>query len=138
MQVATGARLARSAGAAALVWRAAGSWIEPGLFANAAGQWLAGGAYPALCLTALVPVAGGGLRTRGLALGTGRELAIGPATSSSDADRARLAVRAIHVLAEGGAGSVGSPFDGPDGRGWLIAQRGSDWALDPADGAGEA
>lgn len=89
----------------ALCWLPAATVMAPHHFRRLGSNWLEGGPFLALGLTAL-DVGEGAVRSRGLALFTGFELQLDGA--GSDAANARLALRAIHVLVEG----IASVYDG--------------------------
>ena len=106
------AALATGTGAAALVWIPARTAMAPDYFAATIGDWLGGGAFPALGLTALTP-GGPGLISEGLAFFTGQELEV----SGDDlAAAGRVAVRLVHTLI--GHGPLTAPIEltGPDGE----------------------
>lgn len=98
--VSLGGALAALPGVAAVCWPSAGTLMAPAYFCRLTGAWLQGGAFPGLGLTALA-VGPAGARSTGLGLFTGYE--IETSGGESAADDARLALRAIHLLAESGA-----------------------------------
>lgn len=111
-----GARLAELPGVLAAVWSPAGSWIEPELFRRAIADWLQGGAFPALTLTALKRESNGAMVSRGLTLLTGQELRFEPDKRLPAARMARLAVRLIHELVQSGPLTTERDFVGPEGE----------------------
>ena len=110
--VALGSALATGTGAAAIVWIPARAAMTTDYFTDVAADWLGGGAFPALGLTALVP-GGSGMVSDGLAFFTGQELEVcGP-----DMSRAvRIAVRMIHALVCQAPVVVPVELVGPDGE----------------------
>lgn len=111
-----GARLACLPGIAAVVWSPAGSWVAPDLFRRFVSEWLSGGAFPGLALTALEQEANGAMVSRGLGLLTGQELRIEPDKRLTTAAMARLAVRLIHELVQTGPLREERDFIGPAGE----------------------
>ncbi len=107
--------LAALPGTLAVGWRPARALSAPAHFTSSVGTWLAGGAFPALGLTALHRSPGGAMTSEGLALLTGQELWLEPAAGSQPADDARLAVRLIDRLISLGpvrAGMMVEPIAG--------------------------
>ena len=72
--LALAAELAVSLPVTAVVWHPAETAIEPRAFSRSVLAWLAGGAFPAEGLTALLPLADGSVVTRGLAHFVGQEI----------------------------------------------------------------
>lgn len=90
--------------------------LHPPYFRTIMEDWLGGGPFPALGLTALV-AAEAGLRSEGLAFFIGQELEI-PATSHFDSRQdARLALRAIDALVRNGPLSAPLELTGPNEEG---------------------
>lgn len=110
------ARLALLPGVQGIAWHPARSFVEPGLFVRMAGAWLAGGAFPALGLTALARDPDGGLRSEGLAFFIGQELRVEPFEGSPLPGGARIAVRLIHSLVEDGPVHAPVHLQGPEGE----------------------
>lgn len=92
------ANLAVNLPAAAVAWHGAETCVEPGFFSRTVLNWLAGGAFPALGLTALVPASDGSVASRGLAAFTGQEFQLAGAPGESPADTLKLAVRVADYL----------------------------------------
>ena len=90
--------LAALPGILAIGWRPARALSGTAHFTSSVGTWLAGGAFPALGLTALYRSPDGAMTSEGLALLTGQELRLEPAVDSQPAGDARLAVRLIDRL----------------------------------------
>lgn len=115
-----GARLASLPGVLAVVWTPAGSWVAPNLFARSVADWLAGGAFPGLVLTALEQQENGAMVSRGLDLLAGQELRFEPDKRLSAATKARLALRLIHELVHSGPIAQERDFIGPGGEHLLV------------------
>ena len=118
--VALGAALADQTGAVAVVWIPARSAMTPDYFAATVADWLGGGAFPALGLTALV-AGESGVTSEGLAFFTGQEIQV---CGSDLAAAGRIAVRMVHTLV--GLGSLAAPtqLTGPDGESLLAEPSG--------------
>lgn len=108
-----GAKLAALAGVRAVSWTPAGSWVAPDLFCRSVAEWLDGGAFPALVLTALEREENGAMTSRGLRLLIGQELRFEPDKRLPAAAMARLAVRLIHELVQSGPLRKERDFTGP-------------------------
>lgn len=111
-----GAQLAALPDVLAVSWTPAGSWVAPDLFRRAVADWLGGGAFPGLVLTALEREANGAMVSRGLRLLTGQELRFEPDKRLPAAATARLAVRLIHELVQSGPLQQERDFIGPAGE----------------------
>ena len=118
--VALGAALAGRTGAAAVVWMPADSAMAPDYFAATIADWLGGGAFPALGLTALVAGASG-VTSEGLAFFTGQEIEV---CGSDLAAAGRIAVRMVHTLVEHGPLAAPTRLTGPDGESLLAEPSG--------------
>ena len=108
--------LAGKTRAEAIVWLPARSAMRPRLFATTVDEWLSGGAFPGIGLTALMPDAEGGVTSEGLAFFIGQEIAIAPAAGISAADNAKLAARLIHELVDRGPLSTATRLSGISGE----------------------
>lgn len=118
--VALGAALATHTGAAAVVWIPARTAMAPDYFASVIGDWLGGGAFPALGLTALVP-GESGMTSEGLTFFTGQELEV----AGRDLEHAgRIAVRMLHTLVSHGALVAPTRLAGPEGESLLAEPSG--------------
>lgn len=105
----------------AVCWHPAQSWIEPAYFTRAISNWLAGGVFPALGLTALRQLADGGVESVGLGFFTGREVRIDKRIGESGGDTARLAIRMIDLMVrQGQITDDGASLSGPDGEELLV------------------
>ena len=111
-----GAELARLPGLRAVGWDAAHSWMAPAWFMSSIRAWLVGGTFPALGLTALSQRDSGAFQSEGLSLFTGYEVLVEPVSGEEPQDTAKLAARAIHVLAQSGTKGLEAITDGK-GRG---------------------
>ena len=103
-------------GVAAVIWHPSRSAIGPADFARMVAGWLAGGAFPALGLTALRPMADGGLASEGLAFFTGQELRIEPVPGMDMSGLGKIAVRLIHRMVESAKVAVPCDLTGPHGE----------------------
>ena len=103
-------------GLRAVGWPAAGTMIGPDFFVSSMIAWLAGGAFPALGLTAFVPVADGSLRSEGLAFFTGQELQLATELAKDRAAGTRLGVRLVNQLVGQGQVTAAEAIIGPDGE----------------------
>lgn len=110
--VALGAALATHTGAAAVVWIPARTAMATDYFAATIGDWLGGGVFPALGLTALAP-GGSGLISEGLTFFTGQELEV---TGSDLTHAGRIAVRMVDTLVDHGRLAAPTRLAGPDGE----------------------
>lgn len=115
-----GAELGRLPGLAGAFWQPARSWMAPKYFCGIIDDWLSGGAFPALGLTALQRTADGGMVSVGLDFLIGQELHFEPNRKLFPAAIARIAVRLIHELVESGALREAAEFIGPEGERLLI------------------
>ena len=94
--------LAGESGAQAVVWLPARSAMRPLLFAATVDDWLSGGPFPAIGLTALVADSEGSVTSEGLAFFIGQEIVVAPAADVSAADNVKLAARLVHELIDNG------------------------------------
>lgn len=109
------AALAGHTRATAVVWIPARSVMSVDYFASMIADWLGGGAFPALGLTALV--AGlSGIESEGLGFFTGQELEVLADSTGAPGRTARTAIRMIDLLVNHGrlAGPMG--LTGPEGE----------------------
>lgn len=105
----------------AVVWHPAATALEPTLFATAIDAWLAGGAFPALGLTALVRDPDGAVRSDGLSFFTGQELRVEPTCGKTPGDSGKIAIRLVHRLVGGEPVLSRQELAGPGGE-RLIAE----------------
>ena len=103
-------------GAAAVIWQPARTAIGPANFTRMVAGWLAGGAFPALGLTALSPTPDGGLISEGLGFFTGQELRIEPISGMDMSGLGKIAVRLIHRMVESAKVAVPCDLTGPHGE----------------------
>lgn len=113
--VALAAALASQTGAAAVAWIPAQSAMGTDYFSAVIAEWLGGGAFPALGLTALVPTAAG-LESQGLRFFLRAELEVVTAPDGDLARAGRVAVRMIHLLVSHGPLTAATRLTGPDGE----------------------
>lgn len=92
----------------AVGWGAARTVMEPRYFCRSVLNWLGGGAFPALGLTALLPAQDGSIASRGLAHFTGQEMQLEGRPGEAPAETAKLAVRIIDRLV--GMGRLAQPM----------------------------
>jgi len=98
----------------AVCWKPAGSWMAPDYFTRVTLNWLSGGGFPAMGLTALETSEDGSVASDGLGFFVGQELRIEPAAGIPPADNIRLAVRVIdHVVRHGPLTSLSELNGGP-------------------------
>lgn len=114
--VGLGTLLSHLAGVKAVCWNPAQSWMDPGYFQRVVGDWLHGGAFPALGLTTLEQRADGSMISTGLAFLTGQELLLVPKAGASPAATAKLAVRVIDELVYAGPLLESAQYVGPNGE----------------------
>lgn len=102
-------------GLRAVAWPPADTLVGPGLFASSVDAWVAGGAFPALALTAFADAPDGALVSVGLAWFTGQELRIAPQLAKDRAAAARLGVRLVNQLVLQGKVTGHEAILAPDG-----------------------
>lgn len=103
-------------GARVVVWHPAGVAMGPAYFATAIETWLAGGAFPALGLSALRREADGALLSEGLGFFTGQELRLEPSCGETPGETGKIAIRLIHRLVESEPVLSRQEFVGPQGE----------------------
>lgn len=86
----------------AVVWQPGQTLMEPRYFSRVAFNWLSGGSFPALGLTALVFAEDGSIVTRGLAHFIGREMELEGRQGEPQADSVKLAIRLVDQLVRHG------------------------------------
>lgn len=116
VMAAVGLRLASLPSIRAVCWQPAGSWMEPGYYRRVVGDWLDGGAFPALGLTSLRRESNGAMVSLGLGLLIGQELRFEPDRNLSAGAVARISVRLIHELISNGPLDEPREFAGSDGE----------------------
>lgn len=115
-----GAELVGLPGSKAVFWHPAQCWMAPEYYRKVVGNWLDGGAFPALGLTSLQRGADGAMTSVGVGLLTGQELRFEPDRNLTPAAVARIAVRLIHLLIETGPMHHAGEMEGPEGERLLI------------------
>lgn len=103
----------------AVCWHPARSWMEPAYFARIIVNWLSGGAFPALGLTAVERAEDGSVRSVGLAFFIGQELRLETAAGEPPAQAVKLAVRVIDHLVRHGPITGVEELQGPSGEAML-------------------
>lgn len=111
-----GAELAQLPGLGGVFWQPAQCWMAPKYFRGVVAEWLGGGAFPALGLTALQRDSNGAMVSVGLDFLIGQELRFEPDRRLVAAAVARIAMRLIHSLIESGPLTQPADFSGPDGE----------------------
>lgn len=87
---------------AAVVWQPAGTMMEPRYFSRVVLNWLAGGAFPSLGLTALIPARDGSVSSDGLSHFIGQEMQLEGGENEPPAEAVKLAVRLVdHLVSQG-------------------------------------
>lgn len=99
----------------AIGWGPAGSAIGRRFFESVVSAWLDGGPFPALGLTAFVPMPDGALQSVGLGFWIGQELRIEPPLSHDRVAATRLGIRIVNHLVIGGAPQDDDRIVAPDG-----------------------
>lgn len=89
------ANLAQHLPVQAVVWHPAQTLMEQRYFSRIVFNWLSGGAFPALGLTALVPAEDGSVASKGLAHFTGREMQLEGRAGEPLAESVKLAIRLV-------------------------------------------
>lgn len=97
------AGLAAPLSARVVCWHPAGSWMEAGYFGRIAVNWLSGGAFPALGLTAVRAQPDGIVESSGLDFFAGQEVRVEPVADEPRSESVKLAVRIIDYIARHGA-----------------------------------
>jgi len=99
-----------------ICWHAAQSVMEPQYFSRIAFDWLSGGAFPALGLTAVEEMDDGSVTSRGLAHFTGQEIQIEPRDNEVPAETVKLVVRLIDYMVRNGHLHEPRELEGPGGE----------------------
>lgn len=97
--------------ALAVHWTGADSLMGADYFRRTVAIWLDGGAFPALGLAALVREGNGVVRSHGLDVIVGQEVAVWPAGGMTPTDQARLAIRGMDFLVREGPLQMGGTTD---------------------------
>ena len=114
------AQIALPLAATAVCWQPARSWMDPQYFSRIVSNWLSGGPFPALGLTALSENAEG-LRSEGLAYFANQEVQVEGRTGEDRAQTAKLAIRLIDYVVRNGRFVDEIAFAGSDGEAMRIA-----------------
>ncbi len=86
----------------AVCWHPARSWMEPQYFSRVILNWLSGGVFPALGLTAVEQVEEGFVGSKGLDFFVGQEIQLEAKKGEALAETVKLAVRVIDYMAHNG------------------------------------
>lgn len=105
----------------AICWHPAEACMEPQYFARIALNWLAGGPFPALGLTAVCPTHDGHIVTQGLAFFVGQEVQVEAKAGEPPAETIKLAVRIIDFMVRHGPLTAPRKIEGPAGE-MLLAE----------------
>ncbi|KHK91939.1 hypothetical protein [Novosphingobium malaysiense] len=84
--------------ARAVVWQPAQTMMEPQYFSRTVYNWLSGGAFPALGLTALEAGADGSVNSTGLSYFIGQDLQLEGRRGEAPVDAVKLAIRLVDYL----------------------------------------
>lgn len=114
--VSLAANMALPLSAEAVCWQPAGTAMEPQYFSRVMFNWLAGGAFPALGLTAVEKKEDGSVTSVGLSHFVGQELQLEAAADEAPADTVKLAVRLIDHLVRRGRLERTRELKGPSGE----------------------
>jgi hypothetical protein len=115
-----GAELAHLPGLNGVFWQPAQCWMAPKYFRGVIAEWLGGGAFPALGLTALQREKDGAMISVGLDFLIGQELRFEPDRRLVAGAIARIAMRLIDSLIESGPLAERTDYVGPDGERLLL------------------
>ncbi|WP_255406225.1 hypothetical protein [Novosphingobium sp. CF614] len=118
--VSLAANLALRLPMAAVAWYPARTVMEPRYFSRTAFNWLSGGAFPALGLTALVPADDGSIASAGLSHFIGQELRLEGREGETRAEAVKLAIRVVDYLMRQGPLTEPQVIEG--GEGGLLAE----------------
>ncbi|MCJ2187368.1 hypothetical protein [Novosphingobium beihaiensis] len=104
----------------AVLWGAAGTMMEPRYFSSTVFNWLSGGAFPALGLTALVPASDGSVTSTGLSHFIGQDMQLEGLKGETQAEAVKLAIRMVDYLVR--HGPLTQPHSIGEGAGALLAE----------------
>jgi hypothetical protein len=109
------AAIALPLGVKAVCWHPARSCMEPGYFTRVAANWLSGGVFPALGLTAVKPAEQGAMVSVGLDFFAGQEVRFEKQRELPRAEVVKRVVRVInHII---GQGPITALLEIPEGDG---------------------
>lgn len=112
---AVGMGLAQALPVKAVCWMPADSWMEPAYFIRAIGNWLEGGAFPALGFTPVGPTARG-VESTGLGFFAGQEVRVEAPAGQARTDSVQMAVRVIDHIMRNGPMTTLQHFEGVEGE----------------------
>jgi hypothetical protein len=107
-------------GLRAVAWPVAGTVIGPDFFVSSMTAWIAGGAFPALGLTAFAPDSDQTLRSEGLAFFIGQELRLEPAIAADRVAATHLGIRLVNHLVGHGRVRATEAILGPEGERYTL------------------
>lgn len=107
--------LSAQLGARAVCWLPAMSCMDSGYFGRVVTEWLDGGPFPALGLTAILPVEGG-FTSKGLEFFLGQEVILDAAPGEEPNQTVKLLVRVIDSMVSGGKIEESEEMWGPAGE----------------------
>lgn len=107
------ANIALNLPVAAVEWHTAGTCMEPRFFSQSVLNWLAGGRFPALGLTALEAVPDSSVASKGLGAITGQEMRLAGTSGESPEDSMRTAARVVDYLVRNGRLTAPREISGP-------------------------
>lgn len=109
----------------AVCWHLTASWMDPDYFVRIVVNWLSGGAFPALGLTAVEQTGDAGVESVGLSFFIGQEVRVEAVPEETSAETVKLAVRVIDYLVKEGPLNALHELKGPSGEP-LLAEPSSD------------
>lgn len=102
--------------AVAVSWHSARTAMEPRYFSRIVLNWLSGGAFPALGLTALVAGPDGSVASHGLAHFTGQEMQLEGRADEPQAETVKLAIRLVDYFVRNGRAEEPQAIEAGDQR----------------------
>ena len=100
----------------AVAWHTARTFSAPDYFRRGVMNWIEGGVFPGLGLTALTTNPDGAMQTKGLSLFTSQELRLSPEMCADRTEAAKVALRLVNWLVEHGRIEQPFTFTGPAGE----------------------
>lgn len=97
-------------------WQTARTTMEPRYFSRIVLNWLAGGAFPALGLTALIAAPDGSIASSGLSHFTGQEMQLEGRAGEPQANTVKLAIRLVDYFVRTGRLKAAQPIEAGDIR----------------------
>lgn len=115
------ANLALQTAAESVAWHPAKTCMDPRYFARIVVNWLTGGAFPALGLTALERLSDGTVASSGLAYFVGQEIQVEAGSEEARDDTIRLAAGIVDYMVRNGRMAEPRKLEGPGGEA-LVAE----------------